>query len=80
MEIKENLEISKEKKKSFDEADVEKLYNAFVSICDYVEQNTTESCAKCPHNSICFGSNGISFANSLQKIRETIQYNKNLEQ
>lgn len=50
------------------------LYNAFTKLCDYIEQETSDSCRKCPlASTVCFTGNQIdaqNFAMALQRIRE----------
>lgn len=53
--------------------DVKALYDAFVSLCDYVELDTGEGCKGCPHNKICFNADkGIEFTESLKRIKNEI--------
>jgi len=59
--------------KSFLISDIEKLYDAFIKTCDYIEEEN--GCGKCPlWNEIC-GSNDKSkideFSKALARIRET---------
>lgn len=56
-----------------DNADIKRLYDAFVSLCDYVEQLTEGGCMECPYNNICFGLEGNEFAKSLKRIKEKIE-------
>lgn len=50
------------------------LYNAFTKLCDYIEQETSDSCIKCPlASTVCFIDNQAdiqNFARALQRIRE----------
>ena len=58
--------------KEFDVDDIRKLYDAFISLCDYVEENS--GCGKCPMWTDMCGNpdkakvNG--FSDSLAKIRK----------
>lgn len=54
--------------------DVKKLYEAFVALCDYVEQDTEDSCKRCPRENICFGENGEVFAKTLKRIKTEIDF------
>lgn len=56
-----------------DNKDVEKLYDAFVEICDYVEMKTEGGCGGCPHFKICFGLAGKEFAETLKRIKKEIK-------
>lgn len=56
-----------------DNADIKRLYDAFVSLCDYIEQLTEGGCMECPYNNICFGLEGNEFAKSLKRIKEEIE-------
>jgi len=61
-----------EAKSEFYIEDVKKLYEAFTSSCDYIEQHTEEGCSKCPNQNICFGMQGNLFAESLSRIKNSI--------
>ena len=65
--------IREKTEKTYTNTDVERLYDAFTKICDYVEKDTKESCEKCPHRNICFGLSGNAFAESLKRIRESVK-------
>ena len=55
-----------------DNTDIERLYDAFTELCDYVEMKTEYGCTDCPNHHICFGLAGHLFAESLQRIRKEI--------
>lgn len=55
-----------------DNKDIKKLYDAFVLLCDYIEQKTEGGCVECPYNKICYGLEGNEFAKSLKRIKEAI--------
>lgn len=58
----------------FRKQDVKVLYDSFIKICDYIEQEV--GCSKCPlWKDICSHPNSLEcddFANSLNKIKESI--------
>lgn len=54
------------------DTDVEKLYEAFILLCDYIEEKTENGCLDCPHNGVCFGMAGNDFAESLERIRKKV--------
>ena len=66
--IKENCRIN------IDENDVIALYDAFVSLCDYIEMDTGMGCINCPlSKKICFNKDkneGNKFAQTLNRIKE----------
>ena len=66
--------VSNTQKEEMFNTDLERLYDAFVKLCDYIEQKTESSCADCPHNAVCFGLAGNEFAESLKRIRESIEF------
>lgn len=61
------------KKTTYTNQDVERLYDAFVKLCDYIETGIKDSCEKCPHKHICFGWAGNEFQESLQRIKEDVK-------
>lgn len=54
--------------------DVKLLYRAFVTLCDYVEEDTGGGCLNCPLNhTICFQkTEGEAFAQALARIKAEI--------
>lgn len=60
--------------------DVKALYDAFVVLCDYVEQKTEAGCMGCPRRDVCFGEKSSDFTESLARICETLNSNKTKQQ
>ena len=56
-----------------DTNDVKMLYDAFITLCDHVEESK-DSCSVCPmRDKVCFnGEKGHAFAEALQRIREQL--------
>ena len=52
--------------------DVERLYDAFTSLCNHIERDTENSCYSCPYNEICHGFAGRLLWDSVKRIERAI--------